>query len=46
MSQAEFDGLLASVCREQGWKLDRNRVELSIEGGRHQGVEVEPFEFS
>ena len=46
MSQAAFDEVLASVCREQGWKLERNRVELSIEGGRRQSVEVEPFEFS
>ena len=45
MSQSVFDSVLESLCAEQGWARERNRVELEIEGGRHQGVECEPFEF-
>ena len=45
MSQADFKSVMASVCTAQGWALDRNRVELSLESGRDQGVEFENFEF-
>lgn len=36
---------MAAVCAAQGWAFDRNRVELQLESGRHQGVELESFEF-
>lgn len=45
MSHAGFESVVASVCAAQGWALDRNRVELQLESGRRQGVELESFEF-
>ncbi len=45
MAQSEFLSVVDAVCSEQGWKRDGATLELPIEGGRRQRVELEEFDF-
>ena len=45
MAQDEFDSVIDAVCSQQGWQRERDVIEVPIEGGRHQFVSFEHFEF-
>ncbi len=46
MSHREaFEECCAQVCRERGWSYAAQRVEVGLDGGRHQVVELEFFSF-
>ena len=41
----EFLAVVDAVCREQGWKRERLRIEVPTDGGRRQTVTLEPLDF-
>jgi hypothetical protein len=42
-SRADFERLTSEICERRGWKWDGHRVELELDGGRRQQVEVDYF---
>ena len=45
MVHDEFLSVVDSVCSEQGWKRDGDTLEIPIDSGRRQRVEIEEFDF-
>ena len=45
MAQSEFEAAVVAVCAEQGWQRDGDEIDVPLDGGRHQRVLIEPFEF-
>ena len=45
LDSESFDRVVDAVCKERGWSRDKQRIEVPLEGGRHQDVMLENFEF-
>lgn len=39
----DFERLTSEICERRGWKWDGQHVELQLDGGRRQQVEVDYF---
>lgn len=45
MVEREFEAAVDAACAKQGWTRDRDTIEVPLEQGRKQRVELEPFDF-
>jgi hypothetical protein len=43
--EREFEAAVDAACKRQGWKRERDEIEVALEDGRRQRVLLEPFEF-
>jgi hypothetical protein len=40
-----FDRICTEVCAGNGWALEGRRIDVPLDGGRHQKVSIEDFAF-